>query len=1368
MTHNSLSSLQLSVDSLIRDGDLETPLEMIQAFVERIVLDPQAIGRVFSAPALDEICLRLGAQVLSQTNVATPAPSERRIVYVATEFYRHGGHTLVAADFVRYLPDREHVFLITDILSNPDRDAPDLRLVPLGAKVEVAPTGPRQEKLKWLLTRLFELAPEKIYWLNHHQDTVAIAAAQPAIPGEKYFIHHGDHQLCLGVHTPNLHHVDLANLGFFNCRDVLGIVNNHYWPLVCDDLGPRDPGRRFIEAGRLRTCSSGSANKFEIPYLYDYADVLVRVLRATGGDHVHVGPLSEGYIERIRRRLADEAISQEHFIYVPWVPSLWRALIERAVDVYLASWPIGGGKALIEAMGAGIPSIVHVNYISRFHSGFDLADADAPVWHTPKELVDRLPRLTPERLAAQSRSARTHYEKHHTPQVLASLLRGDTKDAPEPIPLREYCPDTLQVFLDERARFDERIATVNQALAEREIQVIGLNQAITELHGQVANLNQVVSERDAQISSLTQSVADLTEEVERRGEWALRLDSELKEAQSKLTGILRSNSWRIRLPLREARHWINAPKAEAKRYVKAALRGLKRTYQLLPLSPETKALHRKWISRYAPRVLLASGASSGSIPAVNASDPIPPGPLYGDDGASTRAKTLVSDMGPATSDSPIVSVILPVNGKIDATLRCLKAIEKQAPKIAFEVIVVDDRPADNSAELLSKASRIRLIANTENPGFVHSCNIGANAASGEYLLFLNNDTEVGPDWMDNIQRTFEDVPGKGKVKIAAVTMVYNEALILPYFLRHYGYLDEIHVLYETDSTDESLEILMQASNVVIRKGHIEGGLDDIEKINLINKTVQRIKADWVYVVDPDEFIFPPNNEPPHDFLGRQPCEVVRSGMYQVYRHREDSDLDPSRDPIPQRIHGDPDLFSNDEQANRPSNSVYIKPNIVRPSKRIRFLPGHHQIEGDLQTSPQLYVGAHWQMADPSIALARRMERKARISERNRAQRMGWQHFDVSLDKINEECERHLDDPVIDALCSFSELSVQNVPSGVRSDKLFQEPTASLNEQASTAIAVNGCVSRNGGDMCRFDPLAHPICLSSPRRTVPFLSWRQHVPFAMLLVDVLKPRSIVELGVHYGDSYCAFCQAVAELRLGTACYGVDTWKGDPHASFYGPEVLADLAAHHDPLYGSFSHLIQSTFDEALQHFSDGAIDILHIDGYHTYKAVKHDFEVWLPKVSLRGVILLHDINEKQLDFGVWRLWDEVKTKYPHFEFFHSHGLGIVAVGERPPEELSWLFEADEKRAAAIRNFFFCLGDRLTDKTTLSPKRESVAAGGSEPETLRAARGELEGVRSGALWRVAKKFQSLIDVLLPVGTRRRAYARRAMVRLTRPEV
>lgn len=226
----------------------------------------------------------------------------------------------------------------------------------------------------------------------------------------------------------------------------------------------------------------------------------------------------------------------------------------------------------------------------------------------------------------------------------------------------------------------------------------------------------------------------------------------------------------------------------------------------------------------------------------------------------------------------------------------------------------------------------------------------------------------------------------------------------------------------------------------------------------------------------------------------------------------------------------------------------------------------------------------------------------------------------------------------------------------------------------------------------FNPLEHPACLEFPL-WLEETAWAGHIPFAMFLVSAIRPRTFVELGAYRGVSYCAFCQAVKTAKTDTKCYAVDTWEGDAHAGELEAGVLTKLRSHHDALYSDFSRLVQSTFDDALAHFADDSIDLLHIDGFHTFEAVKHDFETWKPKMSNRGIIIFHDINVRERGFGVWQFWDEVKQDFPHFEFLHSHGLGVLAVGAEIPENLQFLFSADEVETVLIRQFFHALGERI---------------------------------------------------------------------------
>lgn len=201
-----------------------------------------------------------------------------------------------------------------------------------------------------------------------------------------------------------------------------------------------------------------------------------------------------------------------------------------------------------------------------------------------------------------------------------------------------------------------------------------------------------------------------------------------------------------------------------------------------------------------------------------------------------------------------------------------------------------------------------------------------------------------------------------------------------------------------------------------------------------------------------------------------------------------------------------------------------------------------------------------------------------------------------------------------------------------------------------------------------------------------MPWAGHKYFVYDLVTNVRPSKIVELGTFKGTSMFAMLQSISDNNLNTEFNAIDSWEGDQHAGFYeGDQWLKDIEGLIEKHYNQQNVILhRKYFDQALELFEENTVDILHIDGLHTYEAVKHDFETWLPKLNVNGFVLFHDIAEKREDFGVWQLWDELKksTDYYTIEFIHSHGLGVLTRSKTNKEILDRLLlkERDYMKAA----------------------------------------------------------------------------------------
>jgi hypothetical protein len=256
----------------------------------------------------------------------------------------------------------------------------------------------------------------------------------------------------------------------------------------------------------------------------------------------------------------------------------------------------------------------------------------------------------------------------------------------------------------------------------------------------------------------------------------------------------------------------------------------------------------------------------------------------------------------------------------------------------------------------------------------------------------------------------------------------------------------------------------------------------------------------------------------------------------------------------------------------------------------------------------------------------------------------------------------------------------------------------------------------------------------PERLALTPPWVGHIPFAAFLVEGKRPRVLVELGTHTGNSYFAFCQAVKEKQLATKCFAVDTWQGDEHAGQYDDRVFEDVSAFNSGRFDGFSRLMRMTFDAAAETFNNGSIDVLHIDGLHYYEAVKRDFETWLPKLAPGAIVLFHDTQVRERGFGVWKLWEELRARYErHIEFTHCNGLGVLQLpcGDQG-EEMDWLaLEPSESRG--FIDYFAALGQHTMIHLDYEAARAEIEA---LKRTLAQKESRIAGLRGAVIERDAR--------------------------------
>lgn len=277
---------------------------------------------------------------------------------------------------------------------------------------------------------------------------------------------------------------------------------------------------------------------------------------------------------------------------------------------------------------------------------------------------------------------------------------------------------------------------------------------IEQLRQRIVEMNDLLHQSSVNLAEDEKYIGELTDRLRKQLHNTRRLSRLLDDADDAARKLRTSRRWQLANPGATLKAKLAHRKAPAgyghlERIVAGYSKWRKEHPEIKQIDDEIKAVQTATIPRSG------QPGTDGQVPK-----------------GARRENVLAASAGPVLPLTSIcfpqheevdVSIIIPVFNQFEFTHACLASLLAVQENPRFEVIVIDDCSTDRTQEVISQIPGVVYLRNDSNSGFIASCNRGARAARGKYLVFLNNDTVVKPGWLTALLDTFKEEPRAGIV-----------------------------------------------------------------------------------------------------------------------------------------------------------------------------------------------------------------------------------------------------------------------------------------------------------------------------------------------------------------------------------------------------------------------------------------------------------------------------------------------------------------------------------------------------------------------------------------------------------------------------